>query len=42
MVEEADYDDLRTEIAMRTVTAVMKKALDYSSRTALKAVAERR
>lgn len=34
-----DYDDLRTEIAMRAVTVVMKKALDYSSRTALKAAA---
>jgi len=31
------YDDLRTEIAMRTATAIMKKALDYASRTALKA-----
>lgn len=32
-------DSLRTEIAMRVVTAVMKKTLDYSPRTALKAAA---
>lgn len=34
-----EVEDLRTEIAMRAVTAVMKKALDYAPRTALKAAA---
>lgn len=39
--EEDYYDDLRTEIAMRAVTVVMKKALDYSPPDGVKSCCDR-